>query len=74
MAKGPKERPTTHSSSSTMCSDAESAKAATNMAQVYITPISWSVVIRLLYSNLWVLAKCLEFYGPAVLSVRTHIS
>ena len=61
-AEGPKERPTTHSSSSTMCSDAESAKAAPTMAQVYI-PTSWSIVIRLLYSNLWVLAKCLEFCG-----------
>ena len=34
------------------------------MAQVYTTPTLWSVVIiRLLYSNLWVLAKCLEFCG-----------
>ena len=78
-AEGPKERPTTHSSCSTMCSDAESAKAAPNMAQIYITPTSWSVVIRLLYSNLWVLAKCLvilwcAIYGPAVLGVQTHKS
>ena len=77
-AEGPKEHPTMHSSSSTMCSDAKSAKAAPNMAQVYITPTPWSVVI---YSNFWVLAKCLEFcgvpynyYGPAMLSVRTHKS
>ena len=43
-AGGPKERPTTHSSSTTMCSEAKGAKAAPNMAQVYITPTSWSVV------------------------------
>ena len=50
-AEGPKERPTTHSSSSTTCSDAKSAKAAPNMAQVeevYITPTLWSVVMGLL--------------------------
>ena len=31
-AEGPKERPTTHSSSSTMCWSAKCAKAAQNMA------------------------------------------
>ena len=39
--EGRKEHPTTHSSSSTMCSDTKSAKAVSNMAQVeqvYITP------------------------------------
>ena len=60
-AEGPKERPTTHSSSTTMCSDQECKSSTPNMAQVYTTPTSWSVVIRLLYSNLW--AKCLEFCG-----------
>ena len=62
-AEGPKERPTTHSSSSTMCWTAKSAKAAPNMAQVeevYITSTLGSVVRPLL----WVLdAKCLEFCG-----------
>ena len=46
-AKGPKERPTTHSSSTTMCWTAKSAKAAPNMAQVeevYVTPTLGSVV------------------------------
>ena len=33
-AEGPKERPTMHSSSSTMCWTAKSARAAPNMAQV----------------------------------------
>ena len=33
-AEGPKERPTTHSSSSTMCWTAKSARAAPNMAQL----------------------------------------
>ena len=46
-AEGPKERPTTHSSSSTMCWIAMCAKAAPNMAQVgevYIKPTLRSVV------------------------------
>ena len=47
-AEGPKECPTTHSSSSsTMCWSAKCAKAAPNMAQVeevYITPTLGSVV------------------------------
>ena len=34
-AEGPKERPTTHSSSSTMCWSAKCAKAAQNMALYY---------------------------------------
>ena len=45
-AEGPKERPTTHSSSSTMCWTAKSAKAAPNMGQVeevYTTPTLGSV-------------------------------
>ena len=58
-AEGPKERPTTYSSSSTtMCADAKSAKAAPNMVQVeevYITPTLGSVVRPPLD------AKCLEF-------------
>ena len=47
-----------------MCLDQECKSSTPNMAQVYTTPTLWSVVIiRLLYSNLWVLAKCLEFCG-----------
>ena len=62
-AEGRKGRPTTHSSSSTMCWTAKSAKAAPNMAQVeevYITPTLGSVVTRLLCI---LDAKCLEFCG-----------
>ena len=46
-AEGPKERPTTHSSSGTMCWPAKNTKTAPNMAQVeevYITPTLWGVV------------------------------
>ena len=64
-AEGPKERPTTHSSSSTicMCWTAKSAKAVPNMAQVkevYITPALGSVVTHLLCI---LDAKSLEFCG-----------
>ena len=42
-AEVPKERPTTHSSSSTMCWAAKSAKAAPNMAQIEEVHLLWGL-------------------------------
>ena len=42
-AEGPKERPTTRSSSSTVCWTTKSARAAPNMAQVERKFILWGL-------------------------------